>query len=211
MDQNRYDWHIRECTRLQAAYSDAGVDFFVGIMNFEAEEAAWKAGVGGDTGWPTFLDCLYVTNKSQAHAYEKFKLMVDVCGSVEKLRYIGLDAAERLLHVPDDVPSNERPEVSAREAVMDEMVGYRLRNEKPAEDRHARAMQEKHFRPPPKNKGGPVNEFDRMKAEIRALKAENQALKAENQALKAENQALKAERGAPKRKRAIRARVACER
>lgn len=198
MFKDKYDWHIANCRRLRTASSDADIDLFVGIMQWEQDVDAWLAGVGDEKGYGTFLDCLHMSNIVDTHRYEDFKRQVQVCGGIDELREIGLHAAKKLLATPDDEPSIERPDVSARQALHEDYIAFRDRNDQPVSERHARAIREKHYRPPSNANAGPVNKYDQLKAEVRRLKHvefENHQLKKRieelEEALKKSDEALK--------------------
>lgn len=185
MNKKRFEKHVSECNRLLSAYSNAGVDYFEGLMRFEQDEAAWKEGVGGEKGYTTFADCMLVVHPMKYHHYETFKRMVEVCGSIKEVRRIGMDGAKKLIVAPDDEPSIERPDVSVQHAVKEEFVAFRARNDRPVSGRQASSILSKHYRPTARAKG-PVNKYDEMKAENAKLVAENTKLVAENTKLKKE-------------------------
>lgn len=191
MDKSKYNQHIAECKALRAAYSDAGVDMFVRITQFEDDETAWKKGIDGPTGYPTFGDALTEAALVTFNRYERFKLAVIVCGGIEQVRAMGLDAAFEVLSIPNDtVPSREVPSMSARSAAIVEMVAYRKRNNTEPSSHNASSIVRRHFVPEPKP--APVeNAFDRLKKDNAALRRQVKALEKGKKELEKENTILK--------------------
>lgn len=179
---------MSECKKLRSAFSDAGVDFMAAVMRFEADEAAWKAGVDGTYGWATFGEALHSSDLMKLHRLEKFKQMVKVCGGVDAVRTIGIPAAEEMLLIPAHATSRlvDKPVV---QAVQSELVAFREREGKEPSAMTAKSIRIKHCPPQPKPEPETPkveNAYDRLVRENRELKARVRELEKENTALKAQ-------------------------
>lgn len=182
--KERFDAMVLECKALRSAFSDAGVDFMAAVMRFETDEAAWRSGIDGDYGWATFGQALHQTNLLKLHRLETFKRMVEVCGSVEEVRKIGMEAAEELLLIPQNAMSRIVNE-PAVDAVKAELVSFREREGKEASGQTAKTIRIKHVPPQPKKEGPKVeNAYDRLVRENRELKSRVRELEKENAQLR---------------------------
>ena len=180
----KFEQYIAEAKALRSAYSDAGVDFYLFLMRFEADEAAWKVGIDGAMGWATFADALQAGEIVRVSKYERFKTALRVCGGSERVRALGLDAAFEVVLIPDRARSKVCPDESARDVAIDELVAFRIRNGVEPSARSAATIVRKHFTPEPAP-APEENAFDRLKKENIALRRRVKALEKENTALRA--------------------------
>lgn len=182
--KERFEQAVAKCSRLRAAFAEAGVDFMVSVMQFEADESAWKSGVDGEYGWATFGEALHTSGLLLKHRLDKFKAAVEACGSIEEVRQIGMPAAEWILRIPAGAKS-KISETSAREATMHELIEIRRRTGKEPTAWAAKSVATKYYAlPKPDASERPESAYDRLVRENRDLKAQVKRLDADNARLR---------------------------
>lgn len=173
-DQMAFESCVQEALRLRAAWSEAGVDFFQYLVQWELDESKWKRLDGEPTGYGTFAEVLHATNIAKVHRLVRFKEIVARFG-LEKVRAIGIEAAEEAFKIPDHVPSRREPEILARDAAVRDLCEFRTRNHTTPSTMTARSIERKHYEPPPKEREDEQSYDDRVKE----LERENAQLKKE--------------------------------
>lgn len=179
MNRQRFEeWKSRlNCLRVQM--SDAEVDFWAAVMDFENDKEAW--GRNGGVGYLYFEEALHVAGIKSPHEYRKFRACVEKLGGVESVKRIGLAAAKELLDVPDSAVSRLDSGKQAVRAAYDSLVEFRDRNGKEPAGQTAMAHVREHYVPEPKEKPAESeNAFDKLKRENVELRAENGRLRKEN-------------------------------
>lgn len=182
MNRTKYNEWIAYLNDLRVRMSDAEVDYWQGVMQFEADVEAWEK--KGGTGYSTFEEVLHVAGLKSLHEYRKFKQCVEKLGSVDAVREIGFAAAKELRNVPDYVPSKIEPAKPAVQAAYGELVDFRRIRGKEPSAQTAAARVRIHYEPlrQPRKK----SRFDELKEENSRLRCENRALKARVKQLEAE-------------------------
>jgi uncharacterized coiled-coil protein SlyX len=171
-DASVFEWYTQEALRLRAAWSEAGVDFFQYLVDWEKDESKWKGDAGAKTGYSTFPEVLHATNITKPHRLSKFKELVSRFG-LESVRAIGIDAAEEAMKIPEHVPSRREPNVPAANAVVRDLCDFRQRNSTPPSTMTARSNVRQHYEPPTKEHDEEPTFDDRVKE----LEHENAQLK----------------------------------
>lgn len=183
MDKQKFNEWVQRLNTLRFRMSDSEVDFWEGVMSFEADEEAW--GREGGNGYFYFEEALHVAGVKSPHEYRKFKGCVKKLGGVAAVRSIGFAAAKELLDVPDDAPSRVDADKLAVRAVFDSLVQFCEKHGKEPSGQTAASKVRQYYEAPVKSKvEEPENAFDRLKRENSELRAENVFLKKENASLR---------------------------
>lgn len=177
----RFDEWVIEAKRLRARADESEVDFMTFLAAGEA------AGLHREKGYATFGDMLHGEQICKMHRFEAYKECVERT-SVDTVRTIGIEQMRAaVLPIPSDVASRANPSERAEVLVVKELADFTRRNHTTPSVQQARAIQRKHWEPPPKVKA-PLPPAEQRVAE---LMKENKRLAAENRKLTRENQKLR--------------------
>ncbi|MFA5053155.1 MAG: hypothetical protein WC565_03810 [Parcubacteria group bacterium] len=188
--KKKFEARLAQCKKLKVQFSEAGIDFLLSLVEFEADEASWRSGVGGAYGWATFTEVLHVINTLLVvKRFERFKSALKIMG-IDTIRKIGVDAAEKVATIPPDAKS-KHVRGKAIPAVIAELIEFRNRNGTGASSRTADSVIRKHYVSKPPVNSKKENAFDELKTENKMLRAENKRLKARVVALETENAGLR--------------------
>lgn len=124
----------------------AEVEFLHAVMRLEADESTWKGDPGARTGYVTFNQLLDEEDVCRPARYAKFKLCLQEFG-LDKVREIGVAAAELVLPVPAAARSIARPDEPARTAILRDLTRFALDNDTPPSLQTSRAKVGMHYRP----------------------------------------------------------------
>jgi flagellar motility protein MotE (MotC chaperone) len=191
MNKSKFDSWVTNLNRMRAQWSDAEVDFWIAVMEFEADSEAWSRKNGN--GYLCFEEALHVAGVKSPHEYRKFKACVAYLGGTDKVKAIGFDAAKELLDVPKDAPSIRTKNSLALDAIYSELVEFRTKHGKEPAGQTAATKVRQHYAPPepPEREVLKLNAFDRLKLENTELKKALRVAKQRMAHLEKENEALK--------------------
>lgn len=188
MNKQRFDEWVQRLNSLRVRMSNAEVDYWEAMMEFEADEDAWSG-----AAYPTFDQVIHVKGLKSLHEYAKFKLCVKKLGGVVAVRKIGFAAAKELLVIPDDAPSKIDPSVPAVKAAFGSLASMSEKLGKEPAGQTGAAQVRKHYLPPPKPAEPKVeNPFDVLKRKLKAT--EKQLAAAEKQLASAEKRVAELEK-----------------
>jgi hypothetical protein len=182
---DRFNMWIAKCKALRSSYSDAGVAFFEALLEFEADTVAWRY------TWPTFSAALQASELCMPHRFDRFKMMVEVVGSIDDVRKIGMDAAERMLHVPANAMSSKYPTIQARKAIVNDLLNWADSNQVTPTGMTGASVSRVHYTPTidPSTETA-ENAFEKLVRENKELRAKVRKLEAENARLLVECERL---------------------
>lgn len=174
-DRTRLEAFIVEAKRLRSIAAGCTADFFVYLMQAEADESLWRGDQKFGTGYATFAELLSKNALSSWQTLDRFKRMVDRFG-IERVRHIGVDVCERLMPIPEDAPSKVEPCRRAIDTALEEAEQFVERNGTIPSKRSGDSFLRKHFDPPHKPKKESV-ELLALREKVAQLTAENVQLR----------------------------------
>ena len=170
-DKTRFERWVSEIMALRAQFSDAGVDMYARVIDWENDRESWFSSGGNGFGFLTFEEALHSSQIMKPHRLEHFKEIVRRVGSIEKVREIGIEAGEVVVCIPEGAKSRQTPGVDASVAVVNDMIEFRKRNGREPSGLTAKSARLVHAPPIKRVREAPV-----FADEVARLKHENAEL-----------------------------------